>query len=114
VNSSVYGCGHPVSRVLALHPDLDLGRVRNWTELSLVVSGLVQAALLSHRTPVLPDVPCLSHWLHPPGSGRPGIKPHEVCQAPIYAMEGTPNFRCGIGGQRLVLMHCTPQAGVCT
>jgi hypothetical protein len=94
---SPFSNGQPVTGVLALHPDIDLARVRNWTELSLIVSGLVQAALLSHRTPLLPDLPCQSAWLHPRGSDRPGIKLEEMCDAPVYAMEGTPNFRWDMG-----------------
>jgi hypothetical protein len=34
--------GAPVTKVLALHPHLDLSRVRSWTELSRILAGLIQ------------------------------------------------------------------------
>jgi hypothetical protein len=51
----------------------------------------LQAALLTHRTPVLPDLPCESWWLHQAkwskldgnktGSGR-------ECEPPVLVNEG--------------------------
>ena len=77
--------GSPVKQVLALHPDLDLCRLRNWTELSRVVAGLAQAALLSHRSLLLPDLPCETAWLHPAqGSHGASLKPGKECEVPIF------------------------------
>ncbi|GFH25918.1 hypothetical protein HaLaN_23964, partial [Haematococcus lacustris] len=41
-NRSPYSSHRPVTRVLALSPDLDLGYTRSWTELAHILYGLVQ------------------------------------------------------------------------
>jgi hypothetical protein len=50
----------------------------------MVVAGLVQAALMSHRMPVFPSVPCESAWLHPPGTDDLGREPGKECHPPIW------------------------------
>ena len=82
---SPYVMGGNVTRVLALSPHMDMSRVRNWTEFTTIVSGLIQVALLTHRTPVLPDVPCQTEWLHRPNvNPAPTVRdPSKVCEAPL-------------------------------
>lgn len=45
---SAFTNGLHVKRVLALSPDLDLTRLRNWTEWHRVVLGLVQVSCAVH------------------------------------------------------------------
>ncbi len=45
---NAYGLQKGVTRVLALSPDIDLSRTRNWAELSSIIAGLVQVGLSVH------------------------------------------------------------------
>eukprot|EP00798_Chlamydomonas_sp_ICE-L_P004441 gene4441-14591_t len=57
----------PPTRVLVLHPSVDLSLTANHLEMKMIVQGMVQLALLSNRTLVYPDVACEAGWMHEKG-----------------------------------------------
>eukprot|EP00798_Chlamydomonas_sp_ICE-L_P012380 gene12380-15572_t len=52
-----------VPRLLALHPDIDLNKLKSMKEWQELVIGLSQIAHVSNRAVVFPDVPCNVSWL---------------------------------------------------
>ncbi|KAL6747905.1 hypothetical protein V8C86DRAFT_2894510 [Haematococcus lacustris] len=82
-NRSAYSSHQPVTRVLALSPDLDLGYTRSWTELAHILYGLVQVAFLTDRTPVFPNLPCHTAWIHGKGADDPHRSPETLCEIPV-------------------------------
>ncbi|GFH28332.1 uncharacterized protein HaLaN_26807, partial [Haematococcus lacustris] len=83
-NRSPYSSHRPVTRVLALSPDLDLGYTRSWTELAHILYGLVQVAFLTDRTPVFPNLPCYTAWIHGKGADDRHRSPETLCEIPVF------------------------------
>jgi len=62
---SPYLSRHPVQKVIALAPNLDIAKVaRSREEYHLIVLGLMQLSVLSQRTALLPNIPCEADWVH--------------------------------------------------
>ncbi|KAL6763382.1 hypothetical protein V8C86DRAFT_291546 [Haematococcus lacustris] len=89
-------------KLLALAPHIDLERTRDLAEFNTIVLGLLQAALLSKRVAVLPQLPCETPWLHGQKMDDEHRPTDQRCIAPLF------NGRQHQQG--LVLAGC---AGVC-
>ncbi|KAL6750633.1 hypothetical protein V8C86DRAFT_2802136 [Haematococcus lacustris] len=82
-----YMVTHPGSgmKLLALAPHIDLERTRDLAEFNLIVLGLLQAALLSERVAVLPQLPCETPWLHGQNMDDEQRPTDQRCIAPLFS-----------------------------
>ncbi|GFH07763.1 uncharacterized protein HaLaN_02612 [Haematococcus lacustris] len=82
-----YMVSHPGSglKLLALAPHIDLERTRDLEEFNLIVLGLLQAALLSKRVAVLPQLPCETPWLHGQNMDDEQRPTDQRCIAPLFS-----------------------------
>jgi hypothetical protein len=86
---TAYEHARKFDQVLALDPAVDLSRIRNWTELTSIVAGLLQLAALSGRTALIPELPCQTQFIHEEKTLK---KYTNVCMAPIAYMDDTSDF----------------------
>ncbi|KAJ9513837.1 hypothetical protein QJQ45_020912 [Haematococcus lacustris] len=71
-------------KLLALAPHIDLERTRDLAEFNTIVLGLLQAALLSKRVAVLPQLPCETPWLHGQKMDDEHRPTDQRCIAPLF------------------------------